>query len=406
MSQFYVTLINIIKTCYIVNSNEKYRIEDLETFLELQFKLLNQFEIDHKYKTEIQRCLRLFYLTSNFLKFELAETHLQVHVTYLMNSYDKLLKTIFSNERNVALVMSKMIKQDYTFFDLLMEYLEQIKLLPKQLTAIQHLLTKYDVITFVEKTIDEIEFSTVNGQYIMIVRNKYFGSLSNCKKFLDFISVLLKNNSNFASKIFTASSKDPKKTSIFKFIILAHLQSTLRSVYHNTLVAINTLFYSSGNQFFGKTHQKAAIADIFYDIIEKYDFSNDLNFYKLIEVLIDNQEQFVIKRINDRLGLTLLIAESVHKMRSKRRKLLAIKIMQYFIQIGDFVLTDSQTARFYDETLMSLHRNANNTLLPYLKSILLAIPQQGLDKMSVNMDFENLVTCESNMADVKSIISS
>lgn len=406
LSQFYVTITNIIKTCSIINYSSDRQIDDLKSFLDIPFKILNQFDIDSYNKTELHRCLRLSYLISNFLKYELPETHLQVHINYLMGTHERLLKTIFEKEKNVALIVSKIIKEDYIFFDLLMEFLEQVKLQPSRLTAIQEVLNKYDVLVFVEKTINQIEFTAVNGQFVMSVKNKYFSSLSNFKKLLDFINILLRNNVSFCSRIFAASSKDHRNASIFKFIILAHVQSSLRPVYHNTLVAINTLFYSFGDQFLDKADQITRIGDIFLDIIEQYNFINDLNFFKLVEVLIMNNQTFLLRQFNERLNLLDKLVDDAFKLKSKKRQLLAIKIIQHLLQFKDCQLSPERSAAFYELALLNLHRNSNNLLIAHLQPILLSFTRDSLKMNTVNIDFENLTTGSSDFMNAKSTISS
>lgn len=323
-----------------------------------------------------------------------------------MTSYEKLLKTIFEKEKNVALIISKILKEEYVFFDLLMEFLEQIKLQPSRLTLIQEVLGKYDVLLFVEKTINQIEFTSQNGQYIMTIRNKYFSSLSNFKKFLDFINILLRNNVSFYAKIFAGSTTNNKDISIFKFIILAHLQSSLRPVYHNTLVAVNTLFYALGDECLNKSDQKARVGELFIDIIEQYDFMFDLNFFKLVEVLIINNEIFLLKMFNNRLNLLNMLADTVLKIKNRKRQLLSLKILQHLLMLNEFSLDEVKSARFYDQALMNLHRNSTNLISVHLQPILLNLPHLKNRTLANSKDFENFVTENSDLMESKSAVSS
>lgn len=406
MSQFYLTVTNIIRTSYIANNTDRAALTDLQTFLETPFKLLNHFEIDMNYKTELHKCLRLFYLTSNFLKYELSEQYLQVHINYLMNFYEKLLRIIFEREKNVALVVSKIIKEDYMFFELLMEFLEQVKLLPSRLKTIQEVLNKYNVLAFVEKVINQIEFTIINGTYIMNIRNKYFSSLSNFKKFLDLINILLRNNVNFYVKIFTASSKEYRKTSILNFIILAHLQSSYRPVHYNTLIAINTLFYAFGSQFLDKTGQKTAIGEIFLDNIEKYDYIADINFFKLVEVLIVNEETCLLERFNERLGICETLIDHIETIKSKKRKILAIKIVHYYLQMSNVNLRPTKIIAFYDRMAHNLHKNVNSLFFSYIQPVLLIISQKYKPHMTLNIELGKFNTNNSKTISTKTTASS
>ena len=377
---FFSTLGNVIGLYHELRRS-KTDYKQFKNYKKEEQLILETFTISEGLKQRIDNYYKLLYVVEIFLLYELDRKQLKIYVTFTTLAHNKVLSQLLSQEENMKRVIEKMKNGYFIYFNLLYKFLEIVKLNGSFLNRTQSLMNKYDIYSFIRKTVSEYQFTNIGGRIILEVSNSYFNNANRFVEFANFLAILINNNSSMCDIIINEITDTAIKEKIISFIFYAQFQRLTKQACFTLLIVFNILLNHCTQNC---QKQEQTLYDFLVKAIEKVDFKSNLQFFKFILLLIENGHKKLFEKINKVFQLNELVFENFFLKNSKALQIHYLIVLEYLIRQDQLTIKQEKVRLFLKQTNQYLKKKRATMFVQKLVKIV---------KLLIDGSFKDLEGC-------------
>lgn len=377
---FFSTLGNVIGLYHELRRS-KTDYKQFKNYKKEEQLILETFTISEGLKQRIDNYYKLLYVVEIFLLYELDRKQLKIYVTFTTLAHNKVLSQLLSQEENMKRVIEKMRNGYFIYFNLLYKFLEIVKLNGSFLNRTQSLMNKYDIYSFIRKTVSEYQFTNIGGRIILEVSNSYFNNANRFVEFANFLAILINNNSSMCDIIINEITDTAIKEKIISFIFYAQFQRLTKQACFTLLIVFNILLNHCTQNC---QKQEQTLYDFLVKAIEKVDFKSNLQFFKFILLLIENGHKKLFEKINKVFQLNELVFENFFLKNSKALQIHYLIVLEYLIRQDQLTIKQEKVRLFLKQTNQYLKKKRATMFVQKLVKIV---------KLLIDGSFKDLEGC-------------
>ena len=377
---FFSTLGNVIGLYHELRRS-KTDYKQFKNYKKEEQLILETFTISEGLKQRIDNYYKLLYVVEIFLLYELDRKQLKIYVTFTTLAHNKVLSQLLSQEENMKRVIEKMKNGYFIYFNLLYKFLEIVKLNGSFLNRTQSLMNKYDIYSFIRKTVSEYQFKNIGGRIILEVSNSYFNNANRFVEFANFLAILINNNSSMCDIIINEITDTAIKKKIISFIFYAQFQKLTKQACFTLLIVFNILLNHCTQKC---QKQEQTLYDFLVKAIEKVDFKSNLQFFKFILLLIENGHKKLFEKINKVFQLNELVFENFFLKNSKALQIHYLIVLEYLIRQDQLTIKQEKVRLFLKQTNQYLKKKRATMFVQKLVKIV---------KLLIDGSFKDLEGC-------------
>ena len=257
---------------------------------------------------------------------------IKFYIDFLRRESNKLIYSILKEKENFKIIVKDFRKNQFTYVKFLIEAFYLLKKDSSAYQRMHHYLNKYGLMDYILITLNNLKYEQV-GQNIFIVINLPW--LKKKNNFVDFLELIMlyiyKNRECFFLRVMPASSAI-SKSSIVKFIFTMPFQTNFPVVDNLVIKIMEIMLFNINKLADNPDTYKKMYSSFLYQVIDEYGLFGHKNFLKILEMLIKNKEDTIIRDILERVNFWPYLDSCINFKRKKKTCISGLKVLSYFLE--------------------------------------------------------------------------
>lgn len=307
-------------------------------------------------------CLRLEFLLNIYLKNFLDDKMIKFYTDFLRRESNKLIYSILKESKNFKIIVKDFRENKFTYVKFLTEAFYLLKKNSPAYQRMHHYLNKYGLMDYFLITLNNLKYEQVEQNIFIMINLPWLKKKNNFVDFLELIMLYIyKNRECFFLKVMPASSAI-SKSSIVKFIFTMPFQVNFPVVDNLVIKIMEIMLFNINKLSDSPDTYKKMYSTFLYQVIDKHNLFGHKNFLKILEMLIKNKEDTIIRDTLAKVNFWPVLDGCIDFKRKKKTCISGLKVLSYFLEKKCYKVDSDEMTELIKKCIRYLVRHDCNIL--------------------------------------------